>query len=236
MRRSHGWWLVVAIPSACGGSEQLSLNPRSVRGGDAGAESAIATGGADADPGKVAGASGADSASGANGAGSDVGGALGSSGNDSGVGGSGGERASTGQGGNDMPGTPGAGGACSAEADSCQVCNVDADCEDEGFCLLSRSICVECRSTTDCRSLSDVCDPITLTCELACEASRGCEAEDETPFCAERGVCVECLTDTDCEEEQRCDPVANTCRECLTDADCGPDAACERSSGECEGS
>lgn len=128
-------------------------------------------------------------------------------------------------------------GDCNPEVEQCTFCESDQHCPNDWHCITSLGLCVECRSSDDCRWPYLACDPGIGRCSPACEDTIDC---DEGYLCnLEHGTCVQCLDHNDCdsdgdEDTHYCARTQHRCVECLDHADCGRDHYCDIARGRCE--
>lgn len=101
---------------------------------------------------------------------------------------------------------------CDSNADQCESCIGDDDCE--GVCDLSIGQCVECLEASDCPSTAPMCEGNMC---VGCEFTQDCQSRSETLWCEKTsGHCVECLVNADCNE-----PGKSYCEEftCVAESD-----------------
>jgi hypothetical protein len=118
------------------------------------------------------------------------------------------------------------------------TCSVNSDCTDPSkpLCKNDDTICVECKTATDCDT-GDYCTS-DKTCAAKqpvgglCSKNAGCLSGDCTQQPGTNISFCHCASDSDCAGEV-CDTSSGACEECTGDGDCGNGEYCSTTSQEC---
>lgn len=132
----------------------------------------------------------------------------------------------------------------------CVQCERDSDCLSRGYsrCDTFNNVCVQCKSSFDCRfdPFLTKCDTYTHTCvqcnfDYDCteggrlcgahcsghRCSRGTDCRAQGQLCKDNEWCVNCLGNSDCPSSKPfCESGDGECYECFRDKDCRTDSNC----------
>ncbi|MEK6813008.1 MAG: hypothetical protein AABX86_02745, partial [Nanoarchaeota archaeon] len=141
----------------------------------------------------------------------------------------------------------------------CAECSAGTECSDGKVCDVSKSVCVECLSNSQCavgNSTKRICEPATHTCvgclnDSQCSSNEVCNPTTKScqPECSSdndctggfvcqnsTGLCVECKTDLNCPLNEVCKTSTNLCVECTSNNDCDAGEVCNLNTNTCSAS